>query len=213
MKQVVNIVAILLFFVSINGNNNLSAQPVVSGEQFQNDSSIIMGEQVDLFKPSVNVSMGTSFSSFGTGNSAVGTYIAPEVAVPVSKKLTMSVGMGYSMMFLNSSSEFGSQSNQCSYGSLFVSGTYQVNENLTVRGTAYKTFMLNPTTPGASINPQFFDFSNQGVKFDAEYKVNERFRIGVSVEYREQNYPTLYPGGNNNIIGSPFQTNSYTPGF
>ena len=213
MKKHFRILVIAIVLLTLGGNISLQAQPVVSGDRFQNDSSIIVGEQVDLFKPSVSVELGTSFSTFGAGYSGFGTYVAPKISMPVSNKFSVSFGMGYSNMFFNTPSEFGSQSNSTSYGSLFVSGTYQVNENLIVRGTAYKTFMLNPSTTDVSLNPQFFDFSNQGVKFDAEYRVNDRFRIGVSVEYREQNCPTLYPGGNTNMLGSPFQTNSFTPGL
>lgn len=212
MKQILKIVAILISFYSFSGINDAQAQPVVGGDRFHNDSSIIVGEEVDLFKPSVNVSMGTSISTFGAGSSAVGTYIAPEVSVPVSKKLSMSVGMSYSSLFFNMPGEAGGQTN-CSYGSLFVSGTYQVNDKLVVRGTAYKTFSLNPSTPDVSLNSQFFDFSSQGVKFDAEYKVSDKFRIGVSVEYNDQNYPTLYPASNTGFGTSPFRTNSFTPGF
>ncbi len=212
MKDLLKTLAVLFILFSFSGNNNLQAQPVVGGDRFHNDSSIIVGEEVDLFTPTVNVSMGSSFSTFGAGSSAVGTYIAPEVSVPVTNKLSMSVGMGYSMMFMNAPGEFGGQTNT-SYGSLFVSGTYQVNEKLTIRGTAYKTFMLTPPAATKPLNPSYFDFGSQGVKFDAEYKVSDKFRIGVSVEYQEQDYPSLFPNNNTNFGGSPFNTNSFTPNF
>jgi hypothetical protein len=121
-------------------------------------------------------------------------------------------------MFYNSSIESGLGRTNRSYGNLFVSGTYQVNEKLIVRGTAYKTFLLNPapTSTIKPLNPQFIDFSSQGVIFDAEYKVSEHFKVGVSVEYREQNYPSFFDSnqnGINNFRGSSFQTPSFGRGF
>ena len=206
---------------------NLHAQAVVDGNHHQNESikpsqsfeeepTIDQGSQKELFKPNVSVSLGTSFSTVGSGHNAFGTYIAPEISMPVSKKFSVSFGMGYSNMFFNSPVESGFQGNSTSYGNLFVSGTYQVNEKLIVRGTAYKTFMLNPPSTIKQINPQYIDFSSQGVIFDAEYKVSEHFRVGVSIEYREQNYPSFYDfnrNGINNFDGSPFRTTSFGRGF
>ena len=218
--------ALLAFIIGI-GSTNLHAQAVVHGDQQNNDPiapsqsfdeemPVQQIEEQELFKPNVSVSLGTSFSTFGSGYNAFGTYIAPEISMPVSKKFSVSFGMGYSNMFYNSPVESGFQGNSRSYGNLFVSGTYQVNEKLIVRGTAYKTFMLNPPTTIKAINPQFIDFSSQGVIFDAEYKVSEHFKVGVSIEYREQNYPSFYDfnrNGINNFGGSQFRTPSFGRGF
>ena len=213
---------ILLFVI---GSIKLHGQAVVRSDYQQNDSiatsqspgnsiPVQQGTQTELFKPNVSVALGTSFSTFGSGYNAFGTYIAPEISMPVSKKFSVSFGMGYSNMFYNSPAESGFQGNSRSYGNLFVSGTYQVNEKLIVRGTAYKTFMLNPPTTIKAINPQIIDFSSQGVIFDAEYKVSEHFKVGVSIEYREQNYPSFYDFNRNGINNlSPFQTPSFGRGF
>jgi len=229
MNNYSKIVTLLLSLFLLIGNYNLHAQAVVHGDYQQKDSVTYIQNidspgslkpigQQELFKPRVNVSLGSSFSSFGSGYNAFGTYIAPEISMPVSKKFSVSFGMGYSNMFYNAPTESGFGSTNRSYGNLFVSGTYRVNEKLTIRGTAYKTFLLNPTpaSPLNPINPQFLDFSSQGVIFDAEYKVSERFRIGVSIEYREQNYPSFFDfnrNGINNFGGSPFKTPSIGGGF
>lgn len=227
MTRSFKILLISLAFFLVAGSFNLRAQAVVRSDYQQNDSiaySESFGEEMpvqqiekqELFKPNVSVSLGTSFSTFGSGYNAFGTYIAPEINMPVSKKFSVSFGMGYSNMFYNSPVESGFNGNSRSYSNLFVSGTYQVNEKLIVRGTAYKTFMLNPPTTIKAINPQFIDFSSQGVIFDAEYKVSEHFKVGVSIEYREQNYPSFYDfnrNGINNFGGSPFRTPSFGRGF
>ena len=227
MKQFYKITIIFLSLYLLAANYSLVAQAIVHGDQQQNDQiepsqsfdeemPVQQIEKKELFKPNVSVSLGTSFSTFGSGYNAFGTYIAPEISMPVSKKFSVSFGMGYSNMFYNSPVESGFQGNSRSYGNLFVSGTYQVNEKLIIRGTAYKTFMLNPPTTIKTINPQFIDFSNQGVIFDAEYKVSNHFKVGVSIEYREQNYPSFYDfnqNGINNFGGSPFRTPAFGRGF
>jgi hypothetical protein len=204
----------LFFFVCIcfvlTLGGNINAQPVVSGEQFENDSvqfiSTIPGPVVlpssELNKPEVSLSMGTSFSSFGSGFSGLGTYVAPTITLPVNNKFSVSFGLGYSSFFFNTPAEASLQSANNSYGSIFVSGAYQVNENLVIRGTAYKTFLLNTSTTNNSINPAFYDMGSQGFSFDAEYKVNDKFRIGVSVEYRDMNQSPYYPNINSGC-GAP----------
>ena len=195
ISRLLFLISIYCLFVSIS---ELQGQPVVSGEQFEQDSihSVTHKNNVEVSKkPQVSLSLGTSFSSFGPGMTGFGTYVAPEVSLPVSEKFSVSFGMGFSSMAFNSPAESGLQSVNTSYGNLFISGTYQVNEKLKVRGTAYKTFILNSSAIDNSLNPSFFDFSNQGIAIDAEYKVNDKFRIGVSVEYRDMNQPSYYPNG------------------
>jgi hypothetical protein len=225
MNKHSKILTLLFSLFLLTGSYNLYAQAVVHGDYQQKDTVAYMQNiegsnsykpigQQELFKPRVNVSLGSSFSSFGSGYNAFGTYIAPEISMPVSKKFSVTFGMGYANMFYNSPVESGFGSTNRSYGNLFVSGTYVVNEKLIIRGTAYKTFLLNPapTSTIKPLNPQFIDFSSQGVIFDAEYKVSEKFRIGVSIEYREQNYPSFYDfnrNGINNFGSSQFHTSPF----
>lgn len=211
MKKNFKVIIFMLFSLSFAGAGELYAQAVVQGEPFLNDTISEKTENVELFKPHVNLLLGSSFSSFGPSQSAFSTYVAPEISMPVSNKLSMSVGMGYSNLFFSSPNESGMQSNSMAYGNVFVSGTYQVNNNLAVRGTAYKTFMLNSDQQSKALHSNYFDFSNQGVRFDAEYKVNDQFRIGVSVEYREQSLPSFYQGNSNYGVGAPFQRSMFTP--
>ena len=206
--------SILFFFTCFSFvlfiGGSIYAQPVVSGEQFESDSvqsiSSIPSTSIlplsEVSKPQVSLSLGTSFSTFGSGFSGLGTYVAPTVTMPVNNKFSVSFGIGYSSFHLNTPAESNVQGANNSYGNLFVSGAYQVNENLVIRGTAYKTFLLNTSTPNNSNNPAFYDFSSQGFLFDAEYKVNDKFRIGVSVEYRDVNQSPYYPNTNNGC-GAP----------
>lgn len=208
---------IVVLIIVFSSYSELDAQGVIRGNH-QIDTlanSYAAASDMNKKKPSVSVEAGTSFSSFGAGNTGIGTYIAPKVSMPVSDRLSLSVGMSYSTMFLKGNADAGIPSSSNSYGSLFVSGEYQVNEKLMVRGSAYKTFLLNSGPQSNSLNSQYLDFSSQGFIMDAEYKVNEKFSIGVSVEYRQMNQPSFCPSGgnsfngNSNFGGSPLQTSPF----
>lgn len=198
---------LLVIIFSILVNSNSSAQSFGSNVNTNNDSKSELGiSKKQGFKPDVKVSLGTSFTSFAPGYNSFGTFIAPEISMPVSKKIEMSFGLGYSSMFYSSPGESTFGSNQSSYGSMYFSGTYHVNEKLSVTGTGYKTFLLNPNNFTEENNITQFDFSSQGAILDVEYKVTDHFRINASFHYREQNYPDYYFGNPQNNFNNPANT-------
>ena len=146
-------------------------------------------------KPQLSVSLSTSFTSFYPGYTTFGTTLMPQVTFPVSDKFSLSTGIGYSTFFMgNGGTMFNSTPS--SYGHVFVSGTYDVNEKISLRGTGYKTFILNPATSLNNDNNSIgYDYSSQGVILDVEYRVNDNFRINVGFEYRQQNSPMYNPNG------------------
>ena len=174
-----------------------------------NKTEFAQNEQ-QSFKPSIKLNLGSSFTSFAPGYNSFGTFVAPEISMPVSNKVEISFGIGYSSMFYSTPgiSTFGSSPS--SYGNIYFSGTYHVNEKLSVRGTGYKTFLLNPSNFSESNNANYFDFSSQGAILDVEYRVTDNFRINASFHYREQNYPDYYFGNPMNGFGSP---NTFDRGF
>ncbi len=168
----------------------------------------------NTFKPDISVSLGTSFSSFGPGFNTFGTYIMPEITMPLSKKFSVRAGIGYSTMFVSTPESTGSifGQNNLQYGTVYVSGLYHVNPKLTIAGTAFKTFDLAPQNN--EINPQSLDFSNEGFIIDVEYKVTENFRINAGFSYQKQNpYNYYYNPGGFNMHPSPFRNNGFGSGF
>jgi hypothetical protein len=162
--------------VSSNGNQ--------SGNSFLGNS-----------KPKLNMSLSSSFSSYGNGLTVIGTSVLPQITFPISDKFSLKAGIGYSTLFFGGDNQSMYSSAPTSYGHLFVSGDYIVNEKITLRGTAYKTFSLGSNPMVAGENESVInDFSSQGFIMDIEYKVTENFRVNVGVEYRQQNYPFYQPG-------------------
>ena len=139
--------------------------------------------------------------------------------MPVSKKWDVSFGMGYTNMFHNFSDEGSSFSSNSQYGSLYISGTYHVNENFSLKGTGYKTFLLNPDNFTETNENPYLDFSNQGFILDMEYRVTDQFRINASFHYREQNYPGFYGYPHSGYSSPGFHTDgfggyrNFSPGF
>ena len=168
--------------------------------------SFILQAQTNLFdntqnnsylrnsKPQMSASLTTSFTSFGQGVNSISTSFMPQITFPISNKFSLSTGIGYSTFFIGNGNESLFHSNQSNYGHIFVSGNYFVNEKITLRGTAYKTFMIGSPSPNSETASPFYDFSTQGIIMDVEYKVTDNFRINVGFEYRQQDYPIYGPG-------------------
>lgn len=149
-------------------------------------------------KPQLSASLSTSFTSFGSGVNSIGTSFMPQITFPMSQKFAVTAGIGYSTFFIGNSNQSLFQSNQSQYGHVFVAGDYMVNDKISLRGTAYKTFRLDSPNPSIESGFPGYDFSSQGIIMDVEYRVTDNFRINVGFEYRQQNYPMYGPGFNNN---------------
>jgi hypothetical protein len=150
------------------------------------------------FDPKVNLSVGSYFSSYGFGYNTFGTYVMPEITLPVNKNFAVRAGFGYTSLFTNYGSE-GSVFNNSPqhYGTVYVEGIYKVNEKITVSAAGYKTFNLQPLPQKEKINPRALDMSNEGVNVNINYKVNDRFQINAGFSY-DKGYYNPY-----NMFGTP----------
>ena len=170
------------------------------------------------FNPSVRVSLGSSFGSFGPGINSFGTWIMPEISAPITNKFSVSVGVGYSSMFSAYPGEASMFSNTPQqYGSVYVRGIYELSEKVTISATGYKTFNLQPSQRKETINPHALDLSSEGVMINLNYKVNDNFEINAGFSYDKRNYnPYYYNGGMmNNGFNNPAMGGfgGYRPGF
>ncbi len=198
---------------------------VLGVNKAKTDSSLkIISKSPALYKPNVRVNLGTSFTSFGNNFTGFQSFIAPEISMPVSKKTEVSFGMTYTSMQFRSGNENSFQSSNHNYGSIYVSGTYHVNDKFSVRATGYKTFMLNPSNFNNENQNSYLDFSNQGAIVDLEYRLTDNFRINASFQYHEQNNPNFfyhnpyggyggYNGFSSPATGGFGNFNTFGPGF
>ncbi len=140
------------------------------------------------FNPKVSVSLGNSFSSFSPYHQAFCTYIMPQLTLPVNKKFAVRAGMGYSSVFTNFGTEGTVFTNKPQhYGTVYVEGIYQISNHVTISALGYKTFNLQAPTQNEKLNPHAMDMSNEGVYFNLNYKVNDKFEINAGFSYDNRN--------------------------
>ncbi len=151
-------------------------------------------------------------ASFGTGygsGSLFTTYLTPSFTQNLSKKFTLSAGAVISNTTFNNTALWNSDgwltpvSGNLTTFTLYTSGAYQVNERLTVSGSAYKT--INPAF-NARLNPDQLQMEAQGMSFGVGYKVGENLHIGAEIRMQQGNSNFYNPYVN------PFG-NSYSSGF
>jgi hypothetical protein len=168
-------------------------------------------------KLKVNMEIGTTFgTTFGSG-SYFGTYLSPNISYPVSKRFTLSTG-GYlfNTHGLNNPSDgtiypYNPFSGGITRTFVYVEGAYQLNENITLTGAAYKEFNVFNTAPSSSSGR---NFNYEGFIMGVDYKLGNNVFIRGQVEISNggspYQYSPLYPATNHRIHGtrSPFG-----PGF
>ncbi len=191
MNKVFYIMVLLLLSVAL---------PFMGYSQQIGDNVLInkaSSENVTGFNPKVRVSLGSSFASFAPGVNTFGSWIMPELSAPVTKKLSVSAGMGYSAFFAGGGAEsvmFGNAPQH--YGTVYVKGDYRINEKISISAMGYKTFNLSRQPRQEKINPHALDMSNEGVMINLNYKVTDKFEINAAFSYDKRNYnPYYYNGG------------------
>ncbi|UBM63466.1 hypothetical protein LA303_05730 [Candidatus Sulfidibacterium hydrothermale] len=187
------------------------AMQTLQAQRFGDDQKQDTLKDGRLSQPQVQLSLGTSVAFFYPGINGFGTYVAPMVTFPVNKKWSFAAGMAYTNFFTSGIPyvEGTRVDNQAqSYGTIYLSGSYQINEKLSVTTAGYKTFLLNPLSPAQEkINPGAADFRNSGASVQFDYKVSDHFHINAafSVQKHPSGYylPFGYGGGNGFFYSTP----------
>ena len=192
----------------------------LQAQAFGQDQKTAAKNSPTAWQPQVQLSLGTSFSTFYPGITGFNSWVTPSIHMPINKKWSVTAGLSYSNFLLSGTPEIADRkSNLQNYGTLFVEGHYKVNDKLTVTAAGYKTFSLTPRIAQDKVNPRAIDLSNSGALLQIDYKVNEHFRINASFSMEKRAYP-YYPGFGYGGVGgynrapvfAPFP-GGYYPGF
>jgi len=140
--------------------------------------------------------------------------VAPSFSQNLGKKFTLSAGAVISnttytnVNMVNQEGSFRPYSGNTTNMTLFASGAYQVNDRLTLSGSAFKT--INPAF-NARMNSDQLQMEAQGVSFGVGYKVGENMHVGAEIRMQQGNSNYYTPFGNpfGNPYGSPFQNGMY----
>jgi len=158
-------------------------------------------------RTSVNMEVGTSFSSDFKGNSAITTYAAPHIRHRVSSDIAISGGVILSQTFLNGWTDYSidgspmpsSITNATLYGSL----EYQLNERVLLYGTIYQNIASMPEGFGHGSQT-----NGLGYSVGMNYKISEKSFLQIEF-HRSSGYNPFSPYGRSvGFGGRPF---SYFP--
>jgi hypothetical protein len=198
-----NFFFISLFFVPFVAFSQLGLSPM-------NSSSSNWNTDVDI-------SLGTSFISDGSGGSLLNHYAFPKLTLSPSDKFDLNVGvlmMNTRSNGFNSASSYGLPMQQNVFGQsslnqsyIYGSGRYHVNEKLTISGGGFKKVSSNYEMQ--QVNPQVFNFDAYGMNVGMEYRPSENTRISTEFHFQQgydpmnpfqnsyqyQGMPWMYPNG------------------
>jgi hypothetical protein len=167
-----------------------------------------------LHKLNVGVQIGSQFTTTSGYGSGLSTYLSPTLTYPVSKKFIIQGGISvvntnyYGVRPLYSTSEQGSYSGNLTTATLWVSGQYQLNNHLTITGTAYKTFDVMNDKPG---NYPYYRNNPQGAYLNIGYKVNDFIHIDAAFGYSNGYNP--YNSFNSFYSNDPFGPSPFGHGI
>lgn len=145
---------------------------------------------------------------FSKGYSGPMMYFSPYMSYPVTDKFKVFAGVtaGYSAFYpVNKSNETNSgKLMPMTQFYLFTAGNYQVNQKLTVTGSAYKQINTMPNDK----QKVTANYSNSGVSVGFNYKFAPGFSFGAQIRVDSRNSSPWgigssgYPG--NNSFNSPY---------
>ncbi len=180
------IYTILIVFVFAISNSLLSQEIIYSNDNNENVIAKKETTQLNENKSEVNknkskvsydVEIGSSFSTSSAYGNALSFYTAPELKYKVAPKLNITAGF----IFINTSiSDYyfneKQQKRNINQSYVFSGFEYQASEKLRISGEVLYGINNSQLRTVNTKNPQ--DYS---VRFNAEYKINENFSIGVQI--------------------------------
>ncbi len=138
----------------------------------------------DFSKWTYNLNMGTSFST-GTFGSFLDIYTAPQINYNFSPKWQFSTGLLIMNSTLLNSSDDGKSINQ-TRAYIMNRVSYQVNEKLRISGEILYGMNQSPDGNLGTKKAEYY------INFDAQYKINDSFSIGLRVSGTNMNNPYGY---------------------
>ena len=148
-----------------------------------------------LKKPDFHVTAGMEFSTSSGYGSGFTEYVIPTVSYPVGKKFMISGGLAiantnyFNARPLFSGDLFQPYSGNYTSLTVFASGTYFVNDRLTISGAFYKEIPVSGKSliysPYSPISRQ----GSQGFNVNVQYKLGEHFFIQAGFQMNQNRNP------------------------
>ena len=189
---------IVLLFI-LCGFFQVSSAQVSPADSLPQAASMVGIEPLPLHKLHIGIRAGTEFMTASGYGSASSTFLSPTLTYPVSRKFQISGGLSivntsfFGVKPYYSFSEEKSFTGNITQAMIWVSGRYQLNDRITITGTAYKTFDVLGNTPG---NSSFYKTNPQGGYLNIGYKISDHMQIEAGFGYSKgsRGYSYGYPG-------------------
>jgi hypothetical protein len=173
------------------------------------DSSLLQSNQKAVPEKKIHVGATLDMSyAFSKAYSGPMMYFSPYLSYPLTNRLSLYAGVTagygslYSPYFMNEKGSVKLQPMTQFY--LFAASSYQVNQKLTVTGTAYKNINTIPNLYKEKVNA---NYSASGVSVGFNYKIAPGLSFGAQIRIDSHN---SYPYGlNSGYPGNGF----YNPGW
>ncbi|MBN1990778.1 MAG: hypothetical protein JW783_15350 [Bacteroidales bacterium] len=173
-----------------------------TNHKFEPTDSLIFAEDgiVKPAKTDFSFSVGTSYTSLGSGSGFSSSYVAPSFLYAPNERFQMVIGASigynsYNNVIVHSGFPSGNQlnNNMGNPTEAFAYGKYHINKNLSLYGYgAYAKNQLYFSPYQAGLGKA--DYGNFGVGFD--YKISEKTSIGASFGFSNGPAFGLSPFGN-----------------
>jgi len=148
-------------------------------------------KQISEKKIRTSFEAGTTIASFTGTGTCFSTYVSPFMSYKVNNRFTLDVGFRFSQgnMAHSYSPLYGEQllpfAGSLNEKLVFTRGKYDINDRLTVYGTAaYGIATFKQNSAAIISDNQLKEFS-----FGAEYKLGENSTIGIEIRHVEGNLP------------------------
>ena len=177
-----------------------AAAPVPDSTGHQRTSSSAVNRPK---KPDFHVTLGMDFSTASGYGSGFTQYVVPTVSYPIGKRFLISGGLViantnyFNARPLYSGDMFQPYNGHYTSLTLFGSGTYFVNDKLTISGSFYKEFPV----------------SGQQLSYSPYYPISKQGSQGFSVQaqYRIGKHMFIQAGFEMNQGYDPYNINPYAP--
>ncbi len=154
-------------------------------------------------KPEYHVSVGMDFFSASGYGSGLTQYVAPSISYPIGKRFVLSGGLVvantnyFNARPLFSGDAFQPYSGNYTSLTVYASGTYFLNDRLTISGAFYKEI------PVAGRSVAYAPYGNSTMQGSQGFKVNAQYRLGEHV--------FIQAGFEMNQGRDPYNINPYAP--
>ena len=194
MKPALVVFFFLMMILRIEAQETI-ALPAAAAEKDTVKNQRSKAARTRISKPEYHISVGMDFSTSSGYGSGFTQYVVPTVSIPLGKRFMVSGGIAvantnyFNARPLFSGDAFQPYSGNYTSLTVFASGTYFVNDRLTISGAFYKEIPIAGKPLSYSPYNTATGQGSQGFRVNAKYKLGEHVFIQAGFEMNQGRDP------------------------